>query len=149
MVSYLSCKISKTVTKSQLLPTRNNVISVKVGRNVNLFFIFTYIEKTNEVPDKTNWFCYQNHTSSEHNVLQRMYYIRCSPEGATCILRLNDTFSGLVYVLFQKYVSVGIIHSNAGCPARLCHWTAALFTVRSAYWRHYSSPWTILPSLCL
>ena len=39
-------------------------------------------------------------------------------------------------------------YSDGGCPARLIPWTTALFTVRPAYWRHHSRPWTFLQPLC-
>ena len=54
--SYVSSKINKTVIKNQFFSIRSNVISVKVGRSVNLLFIFIYIEKTNEVPAKKSGF---------------------------------------------------------------------------------------------
>ena len=43
--SYISIKTIKTVIKPHILPKSNNVISIKVGRNVNLLFISICIEK--------------------------------------------------------------------------------------------------------
>ena len=80
-----------------------------------------------------------------------------------CNVRVRDTFTlrllweitRLDYIVSaradaansNRWPIIEYNYSDGECPARLCPWTTALFTLRPAYWRHYSSPWTILSPL--
>ena len=68
---HVSSKISKTVIKSHILPTKCIVISVDNGRNVNLLLISMYIENTNEVPGKNSGFAIL-----KSNAFRNKFYVK-------------------------------------------------------------------------
>ena len=102
-------KINKPVIKSQMVPTRRNVISVKVGRNVTLLFISIYIEKTMKWREKIIGFAIlESHefrtkfpaTNLHHTLFARRRYLHVT-------FKLNFEF--LLMLFYKKYVSVVFI----------------------------------------
>ena len=100
---YVSNKIKIFFIKSQILPTRSNVISVKVNRNVNLLFISIYVGKSNEAHCQKNLFIFLK-SHKFQNKCSVMNLRTHLPEGATCISFKFILFSVVINVLLQKCV---------------------------------------------